>query len=179
MASFSVPASSVEEELMCPVCLQMPRLLPIPCCPRGHLLCRLCWNNLDNSKCPTCRCDMGDNVSTVAGALVLKIPHPCRFTGKGCDIRMMLTEIMEHEKNCSFRGTETVGNTGTNRTRPEVRRERVQHQRPRHSQRQRQHVEEEGIGLGTGLLMGAGIVAAGLGILHVVKKCSEGDKQKK
>ena len=30
------------EELECPVCFEMPHQLPIPACPKGHIVCKTC-----------------------------------------------------------------------------------------------------------------------------------------
>ena len=32
----------LESVVECPVCLVIPRSLPIPCCPAGHIMCRPC-----------------------------------------------------------------------------------------------------------------------------------------
>lgn len=192
-----VSASSIEEELLCPVCMTVPRSLPIPCCPRGHLLCQTCHNSLQNDKCPSCRLPMGANVSTVAGALVGKIPHPCRFSNIGCEKRDLLQDIVEHEKYCLFgESTDTdddvtdavtddvtdddfdSADDGTEEALEMVRNEaRVaaggrgarQQQRVQRPPARRVVTEDEGMGMGTGLLLGAGILAAGLGIFAATR----------
>ena len=35
--------------LECPVCTYQISNLPVPCCPRGHVLCSSCWD-----RCPVC-----------------------------------------------------------------------------------------------------------------------------
>jgi len=150
---------------------------------------------------------MGANVSTVAGALVGKIPHPCRFSSLGCEKRDLLKDIVDHEKYCLF-GESTVtddaiadavitddditdddfdsADDGTEVDMEPIRREprgavggreaqrgprEVREQRgPRPPPRRRvATAEEEGMGMGTGLLLGAGILAAGLGIFAATR----------
>jgi len=43
----------LEEELECPVCLEVATVAPIYKCPDDHLLCRICRPKL--SECPQCR----------------------------------------------------------------------------------------------------------------------------
>jgi len=139
---------------------------------------------------------MGGNVSTVAGALVGKIPHPCRFSNIGCEKRDLLQDIVEHEKYCLFGEstddddvTDAVtddvtdddfdsADDGTEEALEMVRNEaRVaaggrgarQQQRVQRPPARRVVTEDEGMGMGTGLLLGAGILAAGLGIFAATR----------
>ena len=43
------------EELECHVCFEIPRQLPIPACPKGHIVFKTCRENVKT--CPTCRAD--------------------------------------------------------------------------------------------------------------------------
>merc|ERR1719186_1072577 len=176
--------------------MTVPRTLPIPCCPKGHLLCKTCHRNLQNDKCPSCRLPMGGNVSTVAGAFIGKIPHPCRFSGLGCEKRDLLGDIVEHEKYCLFgesSGTDDIAaafvtdddvtdddfDSADEGTEVEMEPTRGaaggggvgrEQRGPRPPPRRRvATTEEEGVGLGTGLLLGAGILAAGLGIFAATR----------
>lgn len=112
--SEKVKISSISDELLCPVCMTVPRSLPIPCCPKGHLMCQTCHTSLQNDACPTCRLPMGGNVSTVAGALVEKIPHSCRYSHLGCEKMDFLKDIWEHEKYCLFSESERLTKDATN-----------------------------------------------------------------
>ena len=47
--------SIAEEEFTCPICLEVPRDLPIPSCQAGHIVCRKCLPKLKDNNCPTCR----------------------------------------------------------------------------------------------------------------------------
>ena len=57
----------------CPVCLTIPRSLPIPCCPAGHILCRSCRARVLH--CPTCRRQLEDNTSSLAATLIERVRH--------------------------------------------------------------------------------------------------------
>ena len=64
----SVDVESIEEELTCPVRLNIPRDTPIHQCWRGHIVCGGCFAALDGKKCPTCRVQMRkDYYSIIAG----------------------------------------------------------------------------------------------------------------
>ena len=88
----------VRSVLECPVCLTVPRQVPVPACPAGHVVCGSCRRHVTD-KCPTCRRKMqrGD-VNYVAAALIEKIPHPCKFDH--CEEKASLAIILEHEKIC-------------------------------------------------------------------------------
>ena len=45
--------SDFEKDLECPVCLSIPREMPIPACPAGHIVCRTCKTKVQ--ECPTCK----------------------------------------------------------------------------------------------------------------------------
>ena len=90
------------EELECPVCLLIPRDVPVPACPVGHILCRPCRGNLEN--CPTCnRRMLRDGTNTLANRMISRIPHPCKFEEFGCEIKQRLHELVDHEVNCPER----------------------------------------------------------------------------
>ena len=65
--------SDLESVVECPVCLVIPRDLPIPCCPAGHIICRPCRGRVLH--CPTCRRQLGDNTSSLAAALIERVKH--------------------------------------------------------------------------------------------------------
>ena len=75
-------SSVVEEHLLCPVCLTIPRSGPVRQCQRGHIVCRECYDKikvtdsvldedeegLGLKKCPTCREPIRDDAfSLIAG----------------------------------------------------------------------------------------------------------------
>ena len=55
MEGFSTLEAELEESLQCPVCLLIPRALPVPACPAGHIICQACREKV--TLCPTCRYD--------------------------------------------------------------------------------------------------------------------------
>ena len=88
--------------LECPVCLSVPRELPVPQCPAGHIICKGCRPSL--SDCPKCRRRLfPDNSSILAAFLIEKIPHKCKFSDYGCDVKKPLGETVEHEAKCKER----------------------------------------------------------------------------
>ena len=94
--------TSFTDDLECPACLLVPRGGPIPACPVGHLVCRLCRVNV--TTCPTCRRPLSKNgYNVLASKLIEKIDHPCKFRQYGCNVKKMLNAIEEHESRCPER----------------------------------------------------------------------------
>lgn len=92
------------EELLCSVCQELPRVVPVSSCPDGHLICSECLPQLEKNNCPLCRKILtGENNNTVAGALILKIPHPCKYSDNGCTESLLLSNIIVHEKECLYK----------------------------------------------------------------------------
>ena len=74
---------SLSDELECPVCLVIPREVPVPACPVGHIVCKKCRVNV--TTCPTCRRQMHqDGTNTFANKMIERIPHPCKY---GCQVK--------------------------------------------------------------------------------------------
>jgi len=88
----------IESVIECPVCYAIPRQLPIPCCPAGHILCQLCRARVLH--CPTCRRQLEDNTSSLAAALIEKVKHKCKFWERGCQHRSLLVDLVSHEAGC-------------------------------------------------------------------------------
>ena len=61
---------SIEDELICPVCLMLPRSTPVPQCPAGHIVCEKCFAGLDPAVCPTCRAPMRNDVFSITGTKI-------------------------------------------------------------------------------------------------------------
>lgn len=91
----------IESVVECPVCYTIPRHLPIPCCPAGHILCQICRARVLH--CPTCRRQLEDNTSSLAAALIEKVKHKCKFWDKGCQHRALLADLLSHEGVCPER----------------------------------------------------------------------------
>jgi len=98
----SMAMAKVRSQLKCPVCFNIPRDLPLPSCPSGHFVCRPCKTRVKD--CPTCRQPMPANMTNSAiGALIEHVEHNCKFSDKGCDVQMMLQDLVTHEKQCPER----------------------------------------------------------------------------
>ena len=96
------PMTRVKSHLECPVCFNIPRDLPIPSCPSGHIVCRPCKTRVND--CPTCRQPMPPNMTnSLAGALIEQVQHKCKFADQGCKVKMMLKDLVTHEKECPDR----------------------------------------------------------------------------
>ena len=99
---FKVDGEVLASTLACPVCFNVPRELPIPQCPAGHIVCKKCRPQL--RECPTCRRRLfADNHSSIAAYLIDQVPHNCKFNEFGCKDKGLLSEIVIHEKKCPER----------------------------------------------------------------------------
>merc|ERR1719430_828281 len=88
----------------CPVCLQMPREGPVPCCPRGHFICSKCLDEMKKEGkkcCPTCWAPMGQGKSLLAFTVIKHARHECSL--QGCTEEIAFDDIKEHEEKCSRR----------------------------------------------------------------------------
>jgi len=103
LAIYDIPHDDWLEKLLeCPVCFNVPRDLPIPQCPAGHIVCKKCKSSLTN--CPTCRRRMyHDGTSSLAATLIEKVPHKCKFAEYGCDVKDLLCQLKNHEEKCEER----------------------------------------------------------------------------
>eukprot|EP00090_Calanus_glacialis_P042559 TRINITY_DN7546_c0_g1_i1.p1 TRINITY_DN7546_c0_g1~~TRINITY_DN7546_c0_g1_i1.p1 ORF type:complete len:317 (-),score=57.20 TRINITY_DN7546_c0_g1_i1:141-1091(-) len=108
------PASQLQSELEtvveCPVCYNIPRDLPIPCCPAGHIMCTTCRGRVLH--CPTCRRQLEDNTSSLAAALIEKVQHKCLHWDFGCREKNYLGSIVRHEEMCKDRTVQCPGPNG-------------------------------------------------------------------
>lgn len=93
--------TEIESVVECPVCYVIPRQLPIPCCPAGHILCQTCRARVLH--CPTCRRQLEDNTSSLAAALIEKVKHKCKYWERGCQHRALLGDLVGHEAACPER----------------------------------------------------------------------------
>ena len=104
------PMTRIKSELECPVCFNIPRDLPVPSCPSGHFVCRPCKKRVRD--CPTCRQPMPpNNTNSLVGALIEQVQHKCKFADKGCEVIMMLKDLVTHEKKCPERTIPCPENT--------------------------------------------------------------------
>ena len=82
---------------------QDSRDLPIPSCPSGHIVCRPCKARRVTD-CPTCRQPMPANITnSLAAALIDQVEHNCKFSEEGCEVKLMLKDLVTHEKQCPDR----------------------------------------------------------------------------
>ena len=77
--------------LECPVCFNVPRDLPIPQCSAGHIVCKSCKASV--TSCPTCRREMSDSTSSLAASIIELVPHKCKFSEHGCEVKDYLVQL--------------------------------------------------------------------------------------
>ena len=125
--------------LCCTVCLDLPSSTCFQC-TNGHLICEVCLNRIladahledRPARCPSCRCEMSDEVPYVRNLAVEKAiselsarcqhchqlfprnilvrhegscllkPCPCRFAVIGCTWTGKFYELTQHEAECSL-----------------------------------------------------------------------------
>ena len=98
--------SEMKANMECPVCLIVPRDGPVPCCPRGHLICTNCLDKMlpavDGKKnCPTCREPMGEGKNLLAKMLIENMEHECDL--EGCKQLVPFIDLEQHKKICDYR----------------------------------------------------------------------------
>jgi hypothetical protein len=87
-------------DLICPVCLELP-LAEILICKLGHHLCSLCFKSLPKSKCPTCRESMICSLRCfLLEKIVARLLHKC--PNDNCNVEYLLNEKQAHELVCEF-----------------------------------------------------------------------------
>lgn len=89
---------SLNEQLECPVCLELPKSPPIYQCPNGHMVCNICHGKLQ--ECPQCREPLGKNRNLFAENIM---KWPCPFAKHGCTDRFATNCGNDHQKKCQFR----------------------------------------------------------------------------
>merc|ERR1712059_165561 len=87
----------LRDKVECPVCLNVPKKVPIPVCPNGHVVCSECVKE----KCPTCRVKMEQGKSSLAVTVLENIDHECE--NEGCKEKLSFGKLVSHGKSCSFR----------------------------------------------------------------------------
>jgi len=88
----------LKDQVECPVCLEVPRELPVAICPNGHVVCKTCKRNL----CPKCRAVMGNGKSLLAGTMIKNLEHKCKFDGCHA-ILAHGRRLLGHFKICEYR----------------------------------------------------------------------------
>jgi len=103
--------SEVVGALTCPVCLELPRHLPVPVCHNGHTVCLTCSRN-GLGQCPVCRDPQPRGVSLLAGKLIQVVPHRCPH--QPCNKVMTMGEVEEHQAACQHRNMRCVASSQCN-----------------------------------------------------------------
>jgi len=105
-------SKELKSQVKCPVCLTLPREdRAIPCCPQGHIVCSTCRDKSIRQgrlDCPTCRVPMGQGRSLLALTVIKNVKHECGH--QGCNVKLDLNQIKEHEETCVWRLIPCPGN---------------------------------------------------------------------
>ena len=97
-----IPVTKLSSFIECPVCYNVPRDLPIPQCPAGHIVCKSCRASV--ADCPTCRRRLSyDCTSSLAAKMIELVPHKCKFSAYGCEEKDYLVPLKNHEEKCPER----------------------------------------------------------------------------
>lgn len=87
-----------EENLLCGVCLTVPRSRRIPVCRNGHITCQGCKRNT----CPICRVSTTvESFSVIARNIADLLELEC--VNHGCTVRLLRPQIIQHEKDCLYK----------------------------------------------------------------------------
>ncbi|PSN54349.1 hypothetical protein C0J52_16043 [Blattella germanica] len=73
---------------------------PITQCINGHNICNDCKPMVN--KCPTCMCEFSTVRNRTAEKLSSKVKRPCKYSSSGCEEKLSLDELAEHERACCF-----------------------------------------------------------------------------
>ena len=97
-----VAVSKLSSMLECPICFNVPRDLPVPACPAGHIICKSCRGSVTD--CPTCRRRLDvDGTSSLVASMIELVPHKCKFSEFGCNVQDYLVQLKAHEGKCDER----------------------------------------------------------------------------
>ena len=103
-------SKKLKREMQCPVCDQIPTIIPIPACSMGHIVCRECKDKIPISRqirdkpCPICRSPLDENTSYVAGQVVsLFTDIPCSYKNIGCSFEGSIDSHKAHNDVCMFK----------------------------------------------------------------------------
>ena len=61
---------SLKEDLECPVCLDVPKSLPIYQCSQGHIICNFCYPKVNT--CPVCRVTLWPQIRALTAEKILR-----------------------------------------------------------------------------------------------------------
>ena len=104
LQTYEVMVAQMKERLECPVCLDLPKVGPVPMCLNGHFICRGCKVKINNEglhNCLTCEAPLGESKSLLASILIESVEHECDF--KDCTMSVYFQDYKEHQEHCKFR----------------------------------------------------------------------------
>jgi len=91
--------SLLNRKVECSECHEVPRILPVPVCPNGHVVCSRCFRK--KSSCSACRSSLGHNTSLIAAEVIKMMEQKCKF--EKCNGEFLLHDLEAHEKVCLHR----------------------------------------------------------------------------
>lgn len=100
LLALHIPVRRDEDELTCPICLDIPEAVVVQCI-RGHIFCERCLKNVPQRRCPTCRVALPDEPirSLDAERDIAALPAQCT----SCHVYMTRSELCKHAPRCPQR----------------------------------------------------------------------------
>ena len=93
--------SSASAPLLCSICKQLPRSLPISSCNKQHKCCKTCSSSKISS-CPTCSHPLYKESSPLLAALLSSLSRNCTWSTMGCFFHSRLDQLEIHEQICKY-----------------------------------------------------------------------------
>ena len=97
--STSPISNDFRKDFECPVCLEIPKSIPIFQCESGHIHCNVCHPKLQN--CPICRVKLGHTRSLMSEKMFQQIQIKCSY--EACSEMVLIQDVQNHEEKCEFR----------------------------------------------------------------------------
>ncbi|XP_068084163.1 E3 ubiquitin-protein ligase sina-like [Anabrus simplex] len=97
----SQPSVDLLKSLECPVCFKY-MTSTIHNCVSGHSICSSCKKK-GVSTCPVCRAGLSSGRNYVAEEMAKHILFPCENKDRDCTVRVLGSEVEQHQLNCPRR----------------------------------------------------------------------------
>ena len=92
--------SHIVDSMTCPICFELAvDAVETSCCHQVY--CQPCLSLVGNRSCPQCRQQFDMQISHISRRIIGSMPTPCSI--KGCNKRVMRSELKDHELQCTYR----------------------------------------------------------------------------
>jgi len=102
LANLDFIETAVSAPLLCSICKQLPRSLPISSCTSHHKICQSCCSSLKVSTCRTCSKPLVKESSPLLSTLLTYLRRTCTWSNMGCSFQSLLEELEKHEQICKY-----------------------------------------------------------------------------